>query len=118
MHHGIIDEVTVDLAGILPEKADQLFAAVPGLRVLAFPQRPRGAGLRRLEGCPLQPECRAMCARAAPEQIGVLRMSSLGLTLADSRPIATSPNLRTDELDFGYNRRPVGGGAELRSRRR
>src|SRR5262249_51988709 len=36
MHHGIIDEVKIDREGILPEKADQLFAAVPGLRVLEF----------------------------------------------------------------------------------
>src|SRR5205085_226683 len=36
MHRGIIDEVKVDLAGVLPEKADQLFEAAPGLRVLSF----------------------------------------------------------------------------------
>jgi uncharacterized protein (TIGR02996 family) len=104
MHHGIIDEVTVDLAGILPEKAEQLFAAVPGLRVLAFHNIRTEPGLGGWKDTTYEPDVPAIVRVPQLEQICVLKMSSLQLKREDLEAIASSPYLKNlTELDFSYN---------------
>jgi len=105
MHHGIIDEVLVDLAGILPGRAEQLFAAVPGLRVLALHNVRMEPGIGGWKDITYNPDVPAIVKVPQLKQIGVLRMSSLGLGLVEMEAIASSPNLvNLTELDFGYNK--------------
>ena len=48
--HGVIEEVTIDRPGVLPENADRLFAAAPFLRKLQFEQGHLDpAGLAKVE---------------------------------------------------------------------
>jgi Leucine-rich repeat (LRR) protein len=105
MHHGVIDEVTIDLAGVLPEKADRLFAAAPGLRVLAFHNIRTEKGLGGWKDTTYHPNVPAIVRLPQLEQIGALKMSSIGMKLADLEAVASSPHLKNlTELDFSYSK--------------
>ncbi|HWG45415.1 MAG TPA: TMEM43 family protein [Gemmataceae bacterium] len=104
MHNGIIDEVLIDLPGILPEKAAQLFEAVPGLRVLEFHNIRTEPGVGGWKDTHYDPDVKAIVRVPYLEQIGVIKMSSLGLKTEDLEAIASSPYLKNlTELDFSYN---------------
>jgi Ran GTPase-activating protein (RanGAP) involved in mRNA processing and transport len=103
MKHGIIDEVVIDVPGVLPEKAEQLFAAAPGLRVLDFNSThvKEGGGW---DDTTYNPDVPAIVRLPQLEQIGVLKLSSLSLKLEDLEAIATSPSLQNlTELEFRGN---------------
>ena len=91
MHRGIIDTVVIDLAGILPEKADSLFEAVPGLRVLEFHNIRTEMGVGGWKDKEYAPDIPAIVALPQMKQIGVLKVSSLRLKLKDLAAIASSP---------------------------
>lgn len=105
MHNGILDEVTIDLPGILPEKAQQLFAAAPGLRVLHFHNVHTEQGVTGMKDTLYEPNVPAIVKVPQLEQIGVLRMSSIQLDTQDLQAVASSPYLKNlVELDFSYNK--------------
>jgi Ran GTPase-activating protein (RanGAP) involved in mRNA processing and transport len=109
MTHGIVDTVAVDRPGILPERADRLLAAAPGLRVLEF-----NAGWTDAS---YKPDVPAIARLPQLEQVGSLKVSSLGLSADDLAALASSPHLKNlTELDFSYNRAgPEGAGQVARS---
>jgi Ran GTPase-activating protein (RanGAP) involved in mRNA processing and transport len=105
MHHGIIDQVLIDLPGILPEKAGQLFDAVPGLRVLEFHNIRTEAGVGGWKDTMYNPDVPAIVAVPQLEQVGAIKMSSLSMRTEDLEAIASSPHLKhLTELDFSYNK--------------
>jgi Ran GTPase-activating protein (RanGAP) involved in mRNA processing and transport len=105
MHHGIIDQVLIDLPGILPEKADQLFDAAPGLRVLEFHNIRTEAGVGGWKDTMYNPDVPAIVQVPHLVQVGAIKMSSLSMKTEDLEAIASSPNLENlSELDFSYNK--------------
>jgi uncharacterized protein (TIGR02996 family) len=93
MHHGILDEVQVERAGILPERADRLLAAVPGLRILEIRNiRIVGSGNNWKE-IRWQPNIPAIVRLPLMKQIGVLRLGNLELDGEAVRAIASAPQL-------------------------
>jgi Ran GTPase-activating protein (RanGAP) involved in mRNA processing and transport len=113
MTNGVIDTVTVDREGVLPEKADQLLAAVPGLRVLEIRNSRTVQGIAGWKDIDYKPKVRAIARLPQLKQLGALRVSSLELTAEDMEAVASSPSLTNlVELDFSYNK--IGPeGAEL-----
>jgi Ran GTPase-activating protein (RanGAP) involved in mRNA processing and transport len=104
MHNGIIDTVLIDLAGVLPERAEQLFAAAPGLRVLEFHNVRTEQGVGGWKDTMYNPNIPAIVRLPQMEQIGSWKTSSLGRNLADLQAIASSPHLKNlTSLDFSYN---------------
>jgi Ran GTPase-activating protein (RanGAP) involved in mRNA processing and transport len=104
MNHGLVDTVNIDLPGILPEKADQLFLGTPGLRVLEFHNIHTEAGIAGWKDTHYEPDVPAIMQVPQLTQIGVIKVSSLQLKASDLKAIATSPyleNLR--ELNLSYN---------------
>ncbi len=105
MHHGVIDEVKIDLAGILPEKAEQLFAAAPGLRVLEFHNVRVEPAMGGWKDITYNADVPAIAKVPQLQQIAVIKMSGLSMTVEDLKALAASPNLvNLRELDFGYHR--------------
>ncbi len=105
MHHGVIDEIVLDLNGILPGRAEQLFAAAPGLRILEFHKVRVEPGVGGWKDTTFDPDVPAIVKVPQLKQIGVLRMSSMLLTLVDWEALVSSPNLvNLTDLDFGYNK--------------
>jgi hypothetical protein len=105
MSHGIIDQVLIDLPGILPEKAEQLFDAVPGLRVLEFHNIRTEAGVGGWKDTMYNPDVPAIVRVPQLQQVGAIKMSSLSMKTEDLEAIASSPNLdNLTELDFSYNK--------------
>lgn len=114
MHKGIIDEVTVDQPGILPEKAEQLFAAAPGLRVLNIHNVHVEQGVTGWSDTTYEPNVPGIVKVPQLEQIGVLKMSSLSLSAEDLKAVAASPYLiNLTELDFSYNKIGAEGAAAV-----
>lgn len=114
IHHGILDEVTVDLPGILPEKAEQLFAAAPGLRVLHINNGRMEQGVGGWKDVNYKPNVPAIVKLLQLEQIGSLNLSSLSLSADDLKAVAESPYLTNlTELDFNYNKAGAEGAAAL-----
>ncbi len=112
MTEGIIDQVTIDRPGILPEQANRLFEAAPGLRALEFNSARMDDGMNPVS---YEPRVPAIVKLPRLEQIGVLKMSSMGLELSDLEAIASSPHLKNlTELDFSYNRVGPDGANALR----
>ncbi len=104
IHNGIIDEVTVDLPGILPEKAEQLFAAVPGLRKLHVHNCRMEQGVGGWKDISYTPNIPAIAKLPQLEQIGALKLSSLSLSAEDLKAVADSSYLTNlTDLDFSYN---------------
>lgn len=114
MHNGIIDEVTIDLPGILPEKAEPLFAAAPGLRVLNFHNIHTEQGVTGWKDTTYEPDVPAIVKAPQLEQIGVLKMSSIQLNTEDLKAVVSSPYLTNlVELDFSYNKVGPEGAAAI-----
>jgi Ran GTPase-activating protein (RanGAP) involved in mRNA processing and transport len=114
IHHGVIDEVVLDLPGILPERAEEFFAAVPGLRVLQMNAIHTAQGIGGWKDTRFEPDVPAIMALPQMKQIGVLRMSSMLLKTEDLEAIAASANLvNLVELDFSYNQVGPRGAAAL-----
>ncbi len=104
MNHGIIERVLVDRAGILPQKADRLFAAVPGLRVLEFRDSRAVFSGNGWKDISYTIDIAGVVALRHLRQIGELILSSLRLNGEQVRAIASSPNLENlTSLDLGYN---------------
>jgi Ran GTPase-activating protein (RanGAP) involved in mRNA processing and transport len=104
MHHGIVDQALIDLPGILPEKAEQLFAAAPGLRVLELYTIRTDQGLGGWKDTSYEPNIPAIARVPHLEQIGALKVWSIGLTIADLEAIASSPYLKNlTDLNASYN---------------
>jgi uncharacterized protein (TIGR02996 family) len=105
MHNGIIDHVTVDLAGVLPERAEQLFAAAPGLRSLEIHNIRTEQGVTGWKDTTYEPNVPAVVKAPQLEQLSALKMSSIGLKASDLEAVAASPYLANlTELDFSYNK--------------
>ncbi len=104
MRNGIIDEVLVDVPGVLPEKADQLFEAAPGLRMLTILNTRHVRTIRGWKSEDYEPDIPAIVALPQLDQIGVLKVSSLGLTTKALKAIVRSENLKNlTELDVSSN---------------
>ena len=99
-HGGVLDEVAINRAGILPERADDLFAAAPGLRKIEFGT----TRWHRGNFIDYRPDIATIVALPHFVQIGALDLRNLRLGDADVRALANSPRLgRLRELDLGYN---------------
>jgi Ran GTPase-activating protein (RanGAP) involved in mRNA processing and transport len=88
INHGIIDQVRIERPGILPEKAEQLFAAAPGLREIEviYLHTTSSGELAR-------PDLMAIVQVPQLQQIGVLSISDPFWTLEELQAVASSPNL-------------------------
>ncbi len=87
---GLTEEIEIYKPGILPEQAEQLFAAAPLLHKINLTYNlPDGAGIAAL------PQM---------AQVTSLKLGMVGLTLKHLRALASSPHLkRLKELDVSHN---------------
>ena len=79
---------------ILPEKAEQLFTAAPGLRVLELNNTRMEQGSFGWKSIDWKLNVPAIVQVPQLAQIGTLKMSSLGLTSDDLKPVASAPYLK------------------------
>ena len=114
MRHGIVEEVSIDLPGILPEQADRLFDAAPALRKIALQSTRVVSTPNGTEFIEFYPDFPTIAGLPHLEQIRSLELASQhALTAEDVRSLASSPYLRNlTELDLGYNNElgPEAGG--------
>jgi Leucine-rich repeat (LRR) protein len=114
MTNGVIDKVSIDRPGILPEKAKQLFDAAPALRVLEFHNCYQGRTIAVSSSATYKARVPAIVGLPQMEQIGVIDLSSMDVDLEDVKAIATSPYLENlTELNLSYNKIGPEGAAEL-----
>jgi uncharacterized protein (TIGR02996 family) len=100
LNHGVIESVTIDNLGILPERADELFEGAPALRKLQF------------EGC--RPDLPALARLPQMAQITGLTLASLGLMLDDIRALVGSHHFAgLTELDLSDNLLGIAGAQAL-----
>lgn len=102
LNHGVVESVTVNMPGVLPERAAELFEAAPALRKITFEEVPVDmAGLAQTEQL---------------DQVVYLGLRALSLGSEDLKALAESPHLgNLAELDLNDNPFGAPGAAALAS---
>jgi uncharacterized protein (TIGR02996 family) len=100
LNHGVIESVTINRPGVLPERAAELFEAAPALRKITF------------EECSVNAPGLAQVAEL--RQIVYLGLRALSLGADDIKALADSPHLeRVTELELNDNPFGAAGAAAL-----
>jgi Leucine-rich repeat (LRR) protein len=116
LDRGVIDKCVIDRPGILPEKADRLFEAAPGLNELELHRHRSIMTGNNWKSIPSELDIPAVFALPHLEQIVSLNLTSMSLQPNELEAIARAPHLKNlKTLDVSYN--TIGSaGAELIAR--